>query len=92
MTNEEMVADLKEFMVVNIGLQIASQINDAKAGLRGEMRGLETRLTKKIDTTKQELVEGMADMAQTIIYHVDELDQKITGLDGRVTKLEHAAN
>lgn len=84
MTNEEMVADLKQFIAVTVSQQIASQMKEIDLRFDRVEKRID-KLDKKIDDTKQELVEGMNDMVETIIGHIDD---NTKGTPGWVSQLQ----
>ena len=92
MTNKEMFADLKQFIVATISQQFADYVtkddlknfatkDDVKAIVQHEVQGLRTEMNERFD----EVLDAMGDTLNTV---TEDFDEKHQNHEVRLLKLE----
>lgn len=90
MTNEEMIADLKQFIAATVKQEVAgveerltAKIDGVEERLDTKIDGVEQRLTKQINDAQAAIGEAIANETDRVDARFDEHDRRLRRLESR---------
>ena len=82
--NDDVIADLKQFIAATISQQSSSLREDIVGTLREDIEKLDDKLSGKIDDLSSSVAEALDSHSEAMQPQLDEHDRRITRLETRV--------